>query len=131
VVWKFRVLKISKPVGQTEVAQVYDWRYFQFAEAGKGHIGETPVILTRSGIRTIIRRAISKELDTYILQQREVLLPPAIVVGFSHLINPFRAPTGHWNIRVTILDPSGEHKLTTCHYSVFFSISLESEKKCD
>src|ERR1043165_2699644 len=74
-------------------------------------VREGPVIFPRAGVRREIGRTVAQMPDSEFLQKSEIVPPAIIMPGLGELILtdglPFPLDSG-----VTVLDPSGKHKLS-------------------
>ena len=58
------VLKIIQPVGNTEMAKIYNRCDLQFAQAIERSIRKTPIVFAGAKMREMVRRSITQEFDS-------------------------------------------------------------------
>lgn len=88
------ILKISNPIGNSEVAQIGDWCNFEVAQPVECFVGKAPVVAAGADVGSIIGRAVPEKLDLHCLHQLEVLGPPFVVAALFEFVDTFRLGLG-------------------------------------
>jgi hypothetical protein len=104
------ILKIADPIRHTEVAHIDDGRNLEGFQLGEGFVREGPVVLSRCGMRGVIRRTVAQVVDAELLRDGEVFAPSRVVPAPLHFVDPLPRPVRQRNRGIAVLDSRREHE---------------------
>jgi hypothetical protein len=76
-----RVLEVADPVGHPKVAQVDNRHDAEPLHLGKHEVSELPIVSIGTDVDAVVRWSIAQPVQTKLANQRQILLPVAVVKG--------------------------------------------------